>query len=233
MARILLLETATEVCSVGLSKDGVLLTTRTAAEDYAHARVITLLIEECMQEVGWAYAQLSAIAVSSGPGSFTSLRVGTATAKGLCYALQIPLIRVDTLAALAEGVVAAQPDLPKTTLIFSAIDARRKEVYQTAFSPDLQVRSPLAAVILDTDSFSAERTDAERLLAAGNGAPKMVELLADPRLTDTGIRCHARHLAAPAQRAWQATDFVDVAYYEPQYLKSPNITTPKKKSLLP
>ncbi len=229
MAKLLLLETATNICSVGISEEGKLLALHTATEDYAHARVITRLIEACVQESGVALADLDAVAISSGPGSFTSLRVGTATAKGICYALGKPLIAVDTLQSLAEGARSQLAGASVDCHFFSAIDARRKEVYISVFAGDMQSLVPLRAEVLDESSFQPYRDSASQLIAAGNGAPKLLELLGDDRLVDSGVRCNAVHIMKAAHLAFTNQHFVDVAYYEPLYVKPPNITQARKR----
>lgn len=228
MATILLLETATERCSVGLATDGQLIALREADEVYQHAARITLLIEETLSEAGQALAAIDAIALSSGPGSYTSLRVGTSTAKGIGFALQKPLIAVDTLAALARA--ARHPDDATDTLYIPMIDARRMEVYTAIYDHQGQeLLSPHAAVI-QSDSFAFYRKQGHPIVFCGNGAEKCQSVLSGPDLRyRTNTVCSAAHLSVLAEQAFEQMEFKDLAYYEPHYLKPPNVTRPRSR----
>ena len=133
--RIIHIETATTTCSVAAGENGVLVAVRSVHDGYKHAENLLRLVEEVMQEAGWKNDELSAIAVSAGPGSYTGLRIGVSTAKGLCYALDIPLIAVSTLYSLASGYRRQFPD--NEALICPMLDARRMEVYTALFSKNL------------------------------------------------------------------------------------------------
>src|ERR1700753_2078700 len=150
---ILQIETATSVCSVALAKDDEVFALRPLNERNIHAEVITLFIDELFNEAGIEYDDLSAIAVSSGPVSYTGLRIGVSTAKGLCYALDKPLIAVDTLAAMAQGVIDTERLLDNKTLLCPMIDARRMEVYTALFNAAGNLVKPTAAEIIDAHSF--------------------------------------------------------------------------------
>src|ERR1700761_7507521 len=149
---ILQIETATTVCSVALAKDGVVLAYRQIDERNIHAEIITIFINELIAEAGIQYKSIDAIAVSSGPGSYTGLRIGISTAKGLCYALDKPLIAVETLAAMADGI-RAEENSYQQTLLCPMIDARRMEVYTAVFDAAGNIIKPTAAEIIDENSF--------------------------------------------------------------------------------
>src|SRR5471030_2964914 len=152
---ILQIETATTVCSVALSKDGVVLAVKQMDQRNIHAEVITLYIEELLTTTGTKYSDLDAIAVSCGPGSYTGLRIGVSTAKGLCYALDKPLIAVETLKAMADGMMAQLKDqLAENTLLCPMIDARRMEVFTAVFNNKSEQVTPTAELIVDADSFA-------------------------------------------------------------------------------
>lgn len=214
---ILLIETATASCSVALSQGGKVLAVKEANERNIHATHITLFIEEVMKNSGKEYSQLNAVAVSKGPGSYTGLRIGVSTAKGLCYALNIPLISVDTLKAMADGLMKRQPISPSSYLI-PMIDARRMEVYMGVYNCDLNVVEEVSAKIIDDSSFE-EYSDKE-LILFGDGAEKFKELFS----SRTNIRFHdfvnsAAHLASIADEKLTMGEVENMAYFEPFYLK--------------
>jgi tRNA threonylcarbamoyladenosine biosynthesis protein TsaB len=225
MALLLLIETATDLCSIGISEGLELLSLQQAPEGYQHAGQITLLIERCLQEASLALADIDGLAMSSGPGSYTSLRVGAATAKGICYALDKPLVAVDTLQALA---LAALRQEREEALYFPMIDARRMEVYTAGFDAANECISPPQAMVVEPDSFSAYLQAGHIIVLAGNGAAKCRSSLPQEGILYTSIVCSAAHLLPLALPAFEAGRFVDPAYYSPFYLKPPNITVPKK-----
>src|SRR6476661_4332435 len=150
MALILLLETATSVCSVAVAEDGKLLAIHEESEKNIHATHLTLFIENVMQQAGRSLSDLDAIAVSMGPGSYTGLRIGVSTAKGLCYAMDKPLIGINTLESMAAVIANSS-----TSLYVPMIDARRMEVYTAVYDADLKEILPTQAMILDEQSFAA------------------------------------------------------------------------------
>jgi len=149
---ILQIETATTVCSVALAKDGHVLGFKQIDERNIHAEIITLFIDELITGAGIPYNDIDAVAVSSGPGSYTGLRIGVSTAKGLCFALEKPLIAIETLAAMAQGVI-AKSSIDKKTLLCPMIDARRMEVYTALFDSDGNRIKNTTAEIIDEQSF--------------------------------------------------------------------------------
>ena len=230
MACILNIETATELCSVAIGQDGQLLHQVLETEAYAHTRVLTLLIDQCLQEAGLQMQDLEAIAVSSGPGSYTALRVGVAAAKGICYAMDLPLIAVPTLQSMAAALL--PPDTSVDQVFVPMIDARRMEVYTAVYDAKLKLVQEAEAVILNREFFKAPLFGDKQIYIGGNGSTKAQALFeGDNRLNWMEIRCEATHLLALSEARYQQGQVEDIAYYEPFYLKSPNITTPKKKLL--
>ena len=224
MARILSIETGTEVCSVALAQDGELISLReSGTEGRAHANNLGLYIDEVLRENDMDADELDAVAVGGGPGSYTGLRIGVSTAKGICYALGRPLIAVDSLRALAniamEEYEAGIIDLddPDRTLLAPMIDARRMEVYTRLFDTALTPQGETCAHILTAESFADVFASGRELLVFGNGAQKCLEVL--PQARYARIASSARGLVSLAEAAFQAGDFVDTAYYEPFYLK--------------
>ncbi len=222
MSYILNIETATKNCSVAVAKDGkTILCKEIAEEGYSHAERLHVFIEEVITESGIALQDLTAIAVSQGPGSYTGLRIGVSAAKGLCFALDIPLIAVDTLKALACKVTA------KDGLIVPMIDARRMEVYSAIFSPNLEKRREVRAEIITETSFEDTK---EKIYFVGDCNEKCkTVLMKDNFIFLDEIRYpSANEMSALSFEKFRNNDTVDVAYFEPFYLKDFLITTPKK-----
>jgi tRNA threonylcarbamoyladenosine biosynthesis protein TsaB len=225
MAKLLLLETATEVCSVGLAYDGQLVVLRHADAPNDHSRLLTTLIAEVTAAAGWSFSQLDAVAISQGPGSYTSLRVGVATAKGLCYSLDKPLIAIDTLAALA--IASHLPEAGDEVLYMPMIDARRNEVYTAVYNAALNALGPPQALVLTT-AVLEDIAGSRRLITSGNGGHKALDFLPEKVLFRAEIQCSAAHLVKPAEDAFGMKNFSNMAYFEPLYLKPPYVTQPKK-----
>lgn len=218
---ILQIETTTPVCSVALSTNGETVAFRDVNEPNIHASRLTLLIDELLRETGLGFKDLAAVAVSKGPGSYTGLRIGVSTAKGLCYATDLPLIGVDTLAGMAAGFKELYPDVWKEyTRLCPMIDARRMEVYLAIYDQTLQPVMPVSAVIIDAHSFSTDEAD-QRIVLFGSGADKLEALFSDSDKVNVipGFLNSARFLSHKAYQAFLANEFVDVAYFEPYYLK--------------
>lgn len=210
---ILHLETATKVCSVALSNNGKLIALKETDEsEYVHGEVITLFIEAVLQQAAITPQQLAAVSVTSGPGSYTGLRIGVSTAKGLCYALNIPLIAIDALYNLA---VLANNTYPDST-ICAMIDARRMEVFSTIYTNNLTIQKPVSADILDEHSYA----EFEPFVAVGDGSYKMQEIWKNRNiLVDASVKSSASGHVAPAYQKFENKQFEDVAYFEPFYLK--------------
>ena len=237
MAKILLLETATEVCSAAISVDGRIVAMEETPRADSHSAVLTLQIEACSRAAGIPLDQLDAVAVSAGPGAYTSLRVGVTTAKGLCYALGKPLLAIDTLRALAEASrAAAEPSAP--AFYVPMIDARRQEVWTAVYGPDMQMLAPAQPLILENSLFESFLAGMPgyspdmRLIISGSGGKKIenVPKIGQAVLSDVSA-CSAAFLSELAEANFKNADFQDVAYFEPVYMKPPNITL-STKSLL-
>lgn len=219
MSLLLLIETATTSCSVALVRQGQVLALKELNERNIHAEVITVFIEELFSTSGKTYQDLDAVAVSSGPGSYTGLRIGVSTAKGLCFALDKPLIGIETMQVMADGM-AAKLTADDTTLLCPMIDARRMEVYTALFDAKGNRIRPTSAEIIDEHSF-ADILKNHQILFFGDGAEKCKELLGHYPYAqfDGGFINSAAHLATAAQQKFNVSDFEDVAYFEPFYLK--------------
>jgi tRNA threonylcarbamoyladenosine biosynthesis protein TsaB len=216
---ILQIETATTVCSIALASDGKIVAYKQINERNIHAEVITLFIEELIIAAGIGYHNLDAIAVSSGPGSYTGLRIGVSTAKGLCFALDKPLIAIETLAAMADGIP-SQTEIGSNLLLCPMIDARRMEVYTAIFNAKGEKIKPTAAEIIDENSFR-ELLAGNKILFFGDGAEKCQSALGySPNAQFLpGFTNSAAYLTKRAAEKFMAKDFEDVAYFEPYYLK--------------
>lgn len=222
---ILLIETATTCCSVALSKGNKVIAVKEANERNIHASSITVFIDEVMKSSGNAYSDLHAIAVSKGPGSYTGLRIGVSTSKGLCYALGIPLISVNTLESMANGLVRSG-EVGSTSYLIPMIDARRMEVYTATYKTDLTVVEDVSAKIVDERSF--EQLQNDELILFGDGAAKFKDLFAERlNMTFLDFENSAAHLAELANMKFTNGDFEDMAYFEPFYLKDFVATSPK------
>lgn len=224
MAIILNIETATDIGSVCVSNGTKILSSRDGSTTFSHAKETTLMIADCLAEAGLSLQDLDAIALSSGPGSYTSLRIGTSIAKGMCYGLEKPLIAVNTLQSLAL----AASKVAQGAIYAPMIDARRMEVYTTFYDTKMTCIQPMQPLILDENTFKSELEDAKTIVFAGNGGEKIKNVIDSPQFIFTGILCAAKHLVPLAVAAFEANLFESVAYFEPNYLKPPNITTPKK-----
>lgn len=229
MGLILSIETSTEVCSVALSEEGKTIDQRVIYEGQSHASALTALIEEMLTGEGRpSFKSLDAVAVSSGPGSYTGLRIGVSAAKGICYALGIPLISVDSLQVVAAGI-GRQPD--EDYQILPMIDARRMEVYTELFTSQLIPASPTEAIVVDNESF-ADILNKGKVIFAGNGSHKCKGVINHSNAIFIGnIHPLASNMSKLAYNAFLRERFEDVAYFEPQYLKDFIVTTPKNKIL--
>ena len=218
---ILCLETATPVCSVALNSACCTLAMRETEGQNAHSEKITNFIREVMEEAKIDYPQLDAVAVSQGPGSYTGLRIGVSTAKGICYAADLPLMAIDTLEAMAYGMKdKLGSQIGPDDLLVPMIDARRMEVYASVFDANLNRINDTAALVIDENSFEDLRKD-HRLWLFGDGAPKLSKLFENqPNINIIdGFKPSAAYMKVLAERALQQQQFVDVAYLEPFYLK--------------
>lgn len=227
MAKILQIETATQICSVALSIDGKTVALKEESGQNLHASNLTLFIDDVIKSAGLTYKDLDAVAVSKGPGSYTGLRIGVSTAKGLCYALDIPLIAIETLEMMAAGFLFENPGY--NGLVCPMIDARRMEVYTALFDAELKVLEPTSAKIIDETSFKSV-LDQSQVSFLGDGAAKCAEALAHANSSFSDVNFNsASYMSALAFNAFKVGNFEDVAYFEPFYLKDFVLTQPKKK----
>jgi tRNA threonylcarbamoyladenosine biosynthesis protein TsaB len=224
---ILHLETSTNVCSVALSEDGVCLFSKSNAEGMNHAALLSVFIAEALDVLKSTGKKLDAVAVSSGPGSYTGLRIGVSTAKGLCYGYGIPMIAVSTLEVLAAYALQVTTEA-QDALFCPMIDARRMEVYAAFYTAKAVMTREISADIIDSDSYQ-EILAAQPVYFFGNGAEKCKTTLTHPnaRFIDNLVPL-AENMIPLAERAFAENNFVDVAYFEPFYLKEFQATTPKK-----
>ncbi|TDD78606.1 tRNA (adenosine(37)-N6)-threonylcarbamoyltransferase complex dimerization subunit type 1 TsaB [Flavobacterium caseinilyticum] len=222
MSYILNIETATKNCSVALAKEGKTVFCKEIAEEgYSHAERLHVFIEEIIKLAGITLNDLSAIAVSQGPGSYTGLRIGVSAAKGLCFALDIPLIAVDTLQVLASKVIISDG------LIIPMIDAKRMEVYSAIHTSDFQRKREVLAEIITENSFEDLQ---ETLYFVGDCAEKCKSVLtAKNHIFLENIKYPSAHeMSLLSYEKYKRNETVDVAYFEPFYLKDFLITAPKK-----
>ncbi|MEN9997716.1 MAG: tRNA ((37)-N6)-threonylcarbamoyltransferase complex dimerization subunit type 1 TsaB [Bacteroidota bacterium] len=222
MNYILHLETSTKACSVAISCDGKLIAFKESLTDaYAHSESLTLYIQEVMNSARIEINQLKAVSVTSGPGSYTGLRIGVSTAKGLCYALSIPLIAVDSLVSLATLAKQKYP----TQNLCALIDARRMEVFSAIYDSDLKILKSISADVLEDENEYAQY---EPFVYFGDGAQKMEEHWKNRYCSiDTEIHASAKGQISSAFQKFQNAEFENVAYFEPFYLKD-FVSTQKK-----
>ena len=218
---ILCLETATPVCSVALNESCCTIGLRETEGQNAHSEKITNFIREIMETANIDYRKLDAVAVSKGPGSYTGLRIGVSTAKGICYAADLPLMAIDTLEAMAHGMKAKLgSQIAGNDLLVPMIDARRMEVYAAIFDANLNKIHDTEAMVIDENSFADLRQN-HRLWLFGDGAPKLSKLFENQKhisIVD-GFKPSAAYMRTLAEEALKERHFVDVAYFEPFYLK--------------
>lgn len=223
MSFILNIETATKNCSVSIAKNGETIICKEIAEEgYSHAEKLHVFIEEIIIETGISVHDLAAVAVSQGPGSYTGLRIGVSAAKGLCFALNIPLIAVDTLQTLASQAKVTEGK------IISMLDARRMEVYSAIYNADLEIERPILAEVIDENSF---KDFTETIYFVGDCAEKCKLVLTNENfifLEDVKYPSAAA-MSKISYDKYQKSDTVDVAYFEPYYLKDFMITPSKKQ----
>lgn len=221
---ILSLETSTLSCSVALHRDGELIALREeAGKGYIHSEKLHLFIEEVFRQSSTQFTDLQAVAVGKGPGSYTGLRIGVSAAKGIAYALNLPLIAVNGL----ENLVHSYPrQLDAQSLLVPMLDARRMEVYTAVYNAAFQPDGPVQALILDEAAFSeyAEK----KLILLGDGREKALQLGRE-NWHDGGISYpNAKTLGAIATEKYARSEFEDLAYFEPFYLKDFKAGKPKK-----
>ena len=231
MALILNIESSTEVCSVSLSRNGEILQILENVSGQNHSMLMTVFIEQIFKETSLQMSQLEAVAVSGGPGSYTGLRIGVAAAKGICYALNIPLIAITSLAAMAHQVI-TNPGLyglPEVPMLFCPmIDARRMEVYTAFFNEKEELVRGIQADIIEPDSYLSF-LEQGKVVFFGNGADKCKAILTHHNAVFLdNIKTSAAYMTDLSETAFREKRFEDVAYYEPFYLKDFVATVPTK-----
>ena len=229
MALILSLETATPVCSVALHKDGKLLGLMELHLGQSHSALLGVLVEDTVRHAGYSFEDLDLIAVSKGPGSYTGLRIGTASAKGLCFTLDIPLVAINTLEAMAYGV--ARYGISESYLC-PMIDARRMEVYALIVDEQMNLIMPTSPIVVEEGTFENFMKD-RPVLFFGDGASKCKEVLSansNARFVDH-ITPSAENIGVLAHEMQKENKLVyeDLAYFEPFYLKEFVAKQPKAK----
>lgn len=224
MALILCIETSASMCSVALFDGGKLLHCEEENKKNSHAELLLPFVEKCLKLANKERKDIEAIAISEGPGSYTGLRIGTSTAKGLCYALEIPLIAVDTLTTMVEGIENRQD----FDLFIPMQDARRMEVYTCLLNQDLEKIQETNALVVDENSFDEIKD--KRLAFFGDGAMKCEEALAHlPQATFfSDIVPSSKYMGLEANEKYKKKEFEDVAYFVPFYLKNFVAGMPKK-----
>ncbi len=232
MALILSMETSTRVCSVSLSNDNTIVAQRQLFEANSHATHLTVLIQELFKDLPNITLQdIDAIAVSSGPGSYTGLRIGVSVAKGISYALNKPLIAITSLECLAQAVI-GHTELQNTThamLYCPMIDARRMEVYTALFDVSMRMTEKISAQIIDSNSYR-DLLDTQTIVFFGDGADKCRDTIIHPNaLFLEGQFPLASNMAGLARKKYMNKQFEDLAYFEPFYLKDFVATVPRNK----
>ena len=217
--KILMIETSTECCSVALSEGDRIVAERVDETPKQQSALLAPYIDAVLREAGWQAADLAAVAVSEGPGSYTGLRVGVSTAKGLCFGAGIPLLGIDTLQILACQAVTVIPGLTRDLdRIVAMLDARRMEVYAASFDGNGVKQGATEAVILNEDSYRQE-LEAGSVLFIGTGIEKFQAICPHPDAHFQPCFPKAAAMLQPARTALQKKEFKDVAYFEPFYLK--------------
>jgi len=224
------IETSTKVCGVSLAKEGKLIDNKESKEGNSHAANLAPFIEEILTRNNILYSDLGAIAISKGPGSYTGLRIGTSTAKGLCYSLDIPLIAINTLHSMAAHAKNLYSDDFKG-IFRPMIDARRMEVYSQAFSNKLEALTEVEAIVIDENSFKEEKVSQE-VLFFGDGAEKCMDTIKHRNaIYFDKAEASALGMVRLSYEAFKNKKFEDVAYFEPFYLKEFIAAVSKVKGL--
>ena len=229
---ILYIETATDVCSVALSKGSEIIGLKEEAGGNNHAKHLLPFVDEVLKQAGVSMTEINGVAVSIGPGSYTGLRIGVSTAKGIAYTAGIPVMAVSTLESIAQGAkMLWSGTSTETVQIIPMIDARRMEVFTTRYDFDIRSLEEISSKIVDDNTF-AELLSKEKVLFCGNGMPKCKEILsAFPNAKFMDAPISAKNMLPAALRKWQKQEFEDVAYFEPFYLKEYVAAKPVVKGL--
>ncbi len=228
MARILLIETSTAQLSTALSEDGTVTASRISGEPRMQAALTAPFVKEVLDERGLKTSDLDAVCVGKGPGSYTGLRVGVSTAKGLCFGAGIPLLSAGTLDILVQEAHRLGVVPEGCRYIVPMVDARRMEVYTAVFTPEGRQLTETRPIVVEAGSFAAELADGP-VLFIGDGALKCREVLTSPNAFFADAFPSALAMAPLAELAYAEKRFEDVAYFEPFYLKDFVATVSRKK----
>jgi len=234
MTYILHVETSGDSCSVAISNGRELISSLENEEKQGHAAILTRLIEDVLKAAGIGINDLAAVAVSKGPGSYTGLRIGVSTAKGICFARDIPLIAVNTLESIAKGILETEKSnmeylgFSESDFLCIMTDARRMEVYTALFNANGEMVKETEAAIID-GSMHSSCMEQNRVFFAGSGAEKASTLIKNPNAVFLyGFKAHATGMISTAFEYFENKRFENTAYFEPFYLKDFIATKPKK-----
>ena len=215
MNLLLNIETSTKVCSVSLALNGeVLASKEESSEKYIHSEKLNVFIEELFTQVDYQLKDLAAICVSKGPGSYTGLRIGVSCAKGFCYALDIPLISIESLSVLARGYLNDNL-INANTILMPMIDARRMEVYTAVFNHKAEIQTSISAEVIDAEFFNTNK----EIVLIGDGAKKFNSVIPSNVRIENHLSS-SKGMASLSYLKFSKKEFEDVAYFEPYYLKS-------------
>ena len=229
---IIHIETATDVCSVALSRGTEIIGLKEEVGGNNHAKNLLPFVDEVLKQSGVNMTEINGVAVSIGPGSYTGLRIGVSTAKGIAYTAGIPVMAISTLESIAQGAKTLWSGTSTETVqIVPMIDARRMEVFTTRYDFDMNSLEEVSAKIIDQNTFT-ELLSEQKVLFCGNGMPKCHELLsAFPNACFIDAPVSAKNMLPTAIRKWQKQEFENVAYFEPFYLKEYVAAKPVVKGL--
>ncbi len=223
MSKIVLIDTSTDVCSVAIASPVSLLAQHEFVDATGHTKLISTFIKIVLNDSDTQLEDIQAVAIASGPGAYTSLRVGASVAKGFCFGLNIPLIAIDTLYSIAYQTHLNQ----ESKYYIPLLDARRQEVYYTVFDHNMEQVSESRPHILFENSF-LEYLEQGSVVFSGNGVPKTRNIVQHPNAIFSDIQCSAKNLWQIAFQYFDNQRFVDIDSFAPNYMKPPNITSPKK-----
>lgn len=227
MALILNIETSTQVCSVSISLNGDIVAFKESNDEKSHAKLLTIFIDQLLKEQSYSIENFDAIAISKGPGSYTGLRIGVSTAKGLCYAKDIPLIAINTLQSMANGII-QQGNYSDKDIIVPMIDARRMEVYSAFFNQKSEFIRDVKAEIIDENSYQ-EVLQKNRMIFFGDGSEKIKSVIKhENAVFIEDMNPSSRYMSTLSEEAFNKKKFENVAYFEPFYLKDFIATVPKR-----
>ncbi len=216
MPLILNIDTAVETAIISIAENGVVLASKENQDQRDHAAWLHTAIQELLKDCKKEMTKLNAVAISNGPGSYTGLRVGLSAAKGICYALELPLIDINTLQVMAHAGLQFAEN--KTDLLCPMIDARRMEVFTALYNYELKELVAPAAVVLD-ENFMQHSLKDHRIIFFGNGSDKLKKSFNHPQAIFKDLRLNAQSLATLSYRNFLTSDFAQLAYNTPQYIK--------------